>query len=98
MVHPKVKGYHVVNVKTKPELDAADEQAFIGRIEGKYHLLGYRPLEFKYLFSENECASLDLGIVELPDGKRSLSDLVKGDAIRITNEGRSYEMIYDRFA
>lgn len=86
MVHPKVNNYHVLDVVLKRGKSEGHYDAFIGRIDGVYHLLGYRPREVAYLFSENECASLDLGIVELPKGKTSISDLVKGDKIDFHDE------------
>ncbi len=78
MVHLKVNNYHVLEVLVKDEKTKSGENydVFIGRIDGVYHLLGYRPKEVAYLFSENECASLDLGLVELPKGKTSLREVV----------------------
>jgi hypothetical protein len=103
MVHPKVNNYHVLDVlvrdkKTKSE---GNYDVFIGRIDGVYHLLGYRPQEAKAYFSENECASLDLGLVELPKGKASLRDLVKGDEITfkldVKDPSKLWKVIYQRF-
>lgn len=85
MVHPKVNNYHVLEV-VMSEGQEEKSEIFVGRIDGVYHLLGDRPVALKYMFSENECASLDLGIVKLPKGKQSLSELVKGDIISVENQ------------
>ena len=102
MVHPKVNNYHVLEVLLRDEKTKSEGHydVFIGRIDGVYHLLGYRPKEVAYMFSENECASLDLGIVELPKGKTSISDLVKGDEISFKDEkdpSRVWKVIHQKF-
>ncbi len=89
--------YWILRIKLKE--DAEEEfDMFVGRIKGEMHLLGYRPRSVAYMFSERECASLDLGIVKFPEGK-SLSDLVEGDIINVeTEEGKPYwtGLIYQR--
>ncbi len=89
MTHPKVDSYSVLEVKTKR---GKEYEIFVGEIDGELHLLGYRPSDIAYLFSENECSSLDLGIVRLPENKKSLSDLVKGDILSVEKEGKVGEL------
>ncbi len=82
-MHPKINGYSVLGV-TNPRGEPGEEiEMFVGKIDGEYHLLGHRPKKFKYLFSENECSSQDLGKVILPEGKKSIRDLVEGDVIHV---------------
>ncbi len=106
MVHPEIgSGWHAVRVRMGDEQSLDDRleanfEAFIGRFrgDGAYHLLGYRPIELKYLFSENECSSLDLGLVMLPDGKPLMNDLAPGDRITVVNGDKTWSMQYvERF-
>ncbi len=81
MVHPEIEyGYHAIKTKNPPESKGIIEM-FIGRFktDGKYHLLGYRPTELSYMFSEASETNQDLGTIELPSNKEKLTDLVKGE-------------------
>lgn len=92
-----VTGYSVLDV-ISPGGELKHYDMFIGKINNKLHLLGYRPTDCRAYFSENECSSLDFGIIELPDGRESLRDLVKGDIISVKKEdgkpGESNGFIY----
>lgn len=46
--------------------------------DGRYHLLGFRPRNASPYFSESQ---MD-GIVNLPEGRKDLGALVKGDILR----------------
>jgi len=89
MVHSQIKGgYHEVSVCYEWEGDfekEADTDMFIGRFDrdGLYHLLGHRPKVCAYMFSAESESNLDLGIVELPEGKKNLADLVNGEILTI---------------
>jgi hypothetical protein len=63
---------------------AATYDLFVGMKGWEYHLLGYRPTDLRYLFSERECSLDDLGVVTLPEKRANLADLVQGDVIRVT--------------
>ncbi|MDD5012116.1 MAG: hypothetical protein PHQ66_00510 [Candidatus Nanoarchaeia archaeon] len=81
MVHPDIAyGYHAIKTKYPPESEEITEM-FIGRFESdnQYHLLGYRPTEISYMFSEASETNQDLGIVQLPTNKNKLTDLVKDE-------------------
>lgn len=104
MVHPQVTGYSILRADIESKnlekrAEDYDDQIFIGRFkdDGHYHLLGHRPRECFYLFSENECASLDLGIVKLPEGKGTLKDLVEGDELKIIDGDKEHTYIYRGF-
>jgi len=93
MVHPKISGYDVLDV-TRGEGNR-HQDFFVGMIDGELHLLGWRPPEARAYFTENECSSLDLGRVKLPDGKKSLKELVEGDIILVEEEGiEPYSVAY----
>ena len=84
---------YMCNSKGKPETGETYD-FFVGYINEKLYLLGYRSKSVAYMFSERECSSLDLGTVELPKGK-SLSDIVKCEKITITERGgKPYKLQY----
>jgi hypothetical protein len=103
MVHPQIKsGWHVIRGNWKVGDDESTD-FFIGRFQNdrQYHLLGHRPRCVAYMFSENECSSLDLGIVELPSGKHSLGELVRDDELKVVPQGdgeKPYTFYYQRSA
>jgi len=96
MPHPEISGYDVLNVT----MEDGDEhlEYFIGKIRGELHLLGWRPANMGAYFTENECSSLDLGKVLLPEGKKSLKELVEGDVVHINEEGNEYDVVYHGMA
>ena len=81
-------GYKILNVITKGD-EPEEIEIFVGRRNGALHLLGHRPVAVKYMFTERECAALDLGIVVLPEDRKSIDDLVKGDVLRVVKEDGS---------
>ncbi|MEK6852420.1 MAG: hypothetical protein AABX59_00935 [Nanoarchaeota archaeon] len=79
MAKLRSRGYSILDVVT-PEGEELD--MFVGRRQGNLRFLGYRSAGSPY-HSEQECTALDLGLVKLPEGKNSLSDLVEGDIIHV---------------
>ena len=86
-------GYHAITVKTSSD---SERDMFICRFEdGNYHLLGHRPARRSDLFQESEETRQDLGIVALPNEKKNLSDLVRGETIMIHPKERDpYQVEY----
>lgn len=84
MVKLDVRNY--VNILA--EVGKEPVQMFIGksRTDNEYHLLGSRPTEVSYAFTERECTSGNLGTVKLPKGKTLIEELEEGDVIRVTDE------------
>ena len=84
MVKLDVRNYDAISA----EVDKEPVQMFIGksRTDKKYHLLGSRPAEVSYAFTDFECTSGNLGIVKLPKGKTLIEELKEGDVIRVTDE------------
>lgn len=66
--------------ETEEKMDNLHE-IYIGFFEDGMHLTGDRPVVCSYMFSRNECISMDMGKLELPKEKGTLDDLVKGDVI-----------------
>jgi hypothetical protein len=90
-MHPELKnnGWHVVKVLFPPD-SSEETRMSIGRFkDGNYHVLGYTPDAVRIYFSEREESLGDLGVVTLPKGKTSISDLVKGDLIQFAPEGKN---------
>ncbi|VVB82889.1 Uncharacterised protein [uncultured archaeon] len=97
MPHPSLTGgYHAIKVKSPIESEEVTEM-FIGRFneDRQYHLLGYRPVKLAYMFSEASEINQDLGIVQLPQNKTSLSELVEDEIFFVQpEEGKSYQVKY----
>jgi|SRR3989344_7523895 len=94
MVHPQIKsGWHEISVQWPPRKkdNKPDHDMFIGRFQNdqQYHLLGYRPQEIRYMFSANSESNQDLGIVILPKGKKSLTELAEGETFQVKPQGNS---------
>ena len=87
-------GYSAIRVKNP---SGSEKELFICKFEdGDYHLLGQRPSgPTAMYFPERGETRQDLGKVILPEGKKKLTDLVKGEKFTI-NPGRtdSYQVEY----
>jgi len=90
----KTGGYSAIRVKNP---SGSEKDPFICKFEdGDYHLLGQRSCgPAAMYFSEREEIRQNLGKVILPEGKKKLTDLVKGEKFTI-NPGRtdSYQVEY----
>ncbi len=100
MPHPNlIGGYHEIAVTSSKKKVKPEQDMFIGRFQTdqKYHLLGYRPYGRSDLFSAESESRQDLGVVELPANKSKLSELVKGELIKIISDGKesdSYKVYF----
>lgn len=56
-------------------------EVYIGFFEDGMHMTGDRPVVCSYMFPARECISQDYGKVDLPENKKSLDELVKGDLL-----------------
>jgi len=73
--------------KSYNKTSKANYEIFVANDENNQpHLLGYRSKEYAYLFPETECAAGDEGILKLPKGRKGLSDLVKGDKLKLKDK------------
>jgi len=87
-------GYSAIRVKNP---SGSEKELFICKFEdGDYHLLGQRPSgPAAMYFSEREETRQNLGKVILPEGKKKLTDLVKGEKFTINPERTdSYQVEY----
>jgi len=87
-------GYSAITVKNP---SGSERDLFICKFEdGDYHLLGHRPSgPAAMYFSERDEIRQNLGKVILPEGKKKLTDLVKGEKFTINPERTdSYQVEY----
>src|SRR3989344_890041 len=90
----KNKGYSAIIVKN---LSGSEKELFICKFEdGNYHLLGQRSSgPAATYFSEREETRQNLGKVILSEGKKKLTDLLKGEKFTINPERTdSYQVEY----
>jgi len=91
-------GYHEIRAHY-PKTSEGETQMNIGRFrtDGLYHLLGYFNRALALYFSSASESNMDIGIVRLPEGKKNLSELVRGDVFEVHYpNGKSDEVEFIR--
>ena len=80
-----IKEFIALEVRVEGE---QNHDLFIGVTGGRYQLCGFRPSSMKAFFSDREeCQDRNYGTVYLPEGKKSFSELVKGDILSVKRNG-----------